>query len=223
MQLTLVLYFKMTYQSSLKLFFQPQSSSESEPPPSKRLRLEDGSEYISVASVSETEQLSSQVDVESQSNIEQAESDSSSDNEEGSTQSNVTNDDCTLVALDGCGNECCASVRNEPYHPKNVIKSKTRQGKQNCSVQNSWFNDYKWLSYCGTNNSVFCFYCRIKCTSGGSTFSTKSNNAFIRGFSNRKKARQKFKEHKNSQAHRESMFSHLASTQPTVISMANLV
>ena len=114
----------MTCQSSSKLFFQPQSSSESEPPPSKCLRLEDGSdvthvsEYISVTSVSETDQLSSQVDVESQSNIEQAESDSSSDNEEGSTQSNVTNDDCNLVAFDGCGNECCASVRNEPYHPK---------------------------------------------------------------------------------------------------------
>ena len=100
----------MTYQSSLKLLFRPQSSSESEPPSSKYLRLEDGnyvthgSEYISVTSVSETDQLSSQVDVESQSNIEQAESDSSSDNEEGSTQSNVTNDDCNLVALDGCGN-----------------------------------------------------------------------------------------------------------------------
>ena len=115
----------MTYQLSLKLFFQPQSSSESEPPLSKRLRLEDGSdvthgsEYISVASVSETDQLSSQVDVESQSNIEQNES----DKEEGSTQ-NVTNDDCNLLALDGCGNECCASVRNEPYHPKMLVKAK---------------------------------------------------------------------------------------------------
>ena len=129
MQLNLVLYFKMTYLSSLKLFFQPQSSSESEPPPSKRLRLEDGSDvthgskYISVASVSETDQLSSQVDVESQSNIEQNESDCSSDKEEGSTQ-NVTNDDCNLVALDGCGNECCASVRNEPYHPEMLVKAK---------------------------------------------------------------------------------------------------
>ena len=230
----------MAYQSSLKSFFQPQlsqlplsqSTQSSDPPPSKCLRLEEsiqsnvtyhGSDITSVdlsESDTDTDHLScTLVDVENQSTGKQVESDSISEfseNEDGDTDTQRrqrSNDGCSL---DGCGNDCCVSVRDEPYHPKNVSKSKTQYGKQNRSLQNSWFNDYKWLSYCCTYNSVFSFYCRKKSTTGGFTFSTKSNNAFINGFSNWKKARQKFKEHEKSQAHRESMFSHLASTRPTV-------
>lgn len=51
------------------------------------------------------------------------------------------------------------------------------------------------------------------------TFSSKQESAFTEdGFSNWKKALQRFKEHETSQAHRESMEKHILMRQPSVAS-----
>ena len=44
-----------------------------------------------------------------------------------------------------------------------IISSSTKKhSKQNHSIQRSWFSDHKWLTYCTTRNSLYCFHCRKK-------------------------------------------------------------
>ena len=101
----------------------------------------------------------------------------------------------------------------------NTSSTTRKVGKQNRSVQRTWFRDYKWLSYCTTRNSL---YCRKKYRNGGFAFGTKFKDAFVTvGFNNWQKGRQKFKEHEKSQAHKEAIFSHEAAAQPTVVLMVS--
>ena len=103
----------------------------------------------------------------------------------------------------------------------NLLTAKKKQGKQCRTFQRKWFLDHKWLSYCVTQKVGYCFYCRKMYNQGELTFNKRSDGAFIfNGFSNWKKARQKFKEHENSQCHREACMMYAALRQPSVVALA---
>ncbi len=200
----------MAKQATLKSFFLSTG-----PPPLKaprvELELDDQQNEDNISSESETE-------LETENDIEQhEESDLENHDEEESGTLNEGN-------LADCKKECCLVSRNDPYYLVNICSSTRKYGKQNRSIQRSWFKDYKWLTYCTTINSLYCFYCRRKYRNGGFTFGTKFKDAFITtGFINWKKGRQKFKEHEKSHAHKEALFSHEGSVRPTVISMVSSV
>ena len=120
----------------------------------------------------------------------------------------------------GCNDECCNDL-TAPYHSIDVSSSKKRQGKQVRTFQKAWFSNHQWLSYCKKRNAVVCFYCSFVCTKLGTVFS-KIDSAFItKGFSNWKKAKEKFREHESSHIHHESVFKYESIHRPSVISVAN--
>ena len=104
-----------------------------------------------------------------------------------------------------CVAECCSG--NKPYQPQINYSSlsKRKQGKCCRSFQSSWYNSFKWLSYCMTHNKVFCYYCRIATASRLVSFSKRNNDAFVSvGFDNWKKVLKRFREHELCHMHTES-------------------
>ena len=90
------------------------------------------------------------------------------------------------------------------------------------SFQKVWLTEFPWLTYCDSHHIVFCFYCREAKSKGYLTFSKNVDGAFTKsGFSNWKKAKEKFKEHEKSACHREACIKHKASKGPSVIELAN--
>jgi len=121
-----------------------------------------------------------------------------------------------------CEAECCHILQDVPYRTKSFSESKKKQGKQSRTFQKSWLAEYNWLTYCTTRNTVFCFYCRKVNLQGGLTFSKRSDDAFTcRGFSNWKKAKEKFREHEKSHCHREACMKYEASKKPSVVAVAS--
>ena len=99
--------------------------------------------------------------------------------------------------------------------------SRRKQGRQARTFQKHWFSDHKWLSYCQSHN-VFCFYCRSVNLRAGLTFSKRNNVSFItKGFSNWKKAKQKFREHELSQTHNEAVLKFVPRHKGSVVSLLN--
>ena len=70
--------------------------------------------------------------------------------------------------------------------------------------QSTWYDEYKWLTYCVTCNKAYCYYCRTAVSKGLITFSKKGKDTFVHtGFDNWKKAKEQFKEHEQCQVHME--------------------
>ena len=111
-----------------------------------------------------------------------------------------------LTSTDQCSSECCDIDLNQPYHPKiNFLKSKRKQGKQSRVFQSAWFDEHKWLTFCCTRNKAYCYYCRAAVSRGLINFSKKGKSAFVTsGFDNWKKAKERFREHEQSQVHCEA-------------------
>lgn len=100
--------------------------------------------------------------------------------------------------------------------------SRRKQGRQARKFQKHWFSDHKWLSYCQSRNIFFCFYCRSVNLRAGLTFSKRKDVSFItKGFSNWKKAKQKFREHKLSQTHNEAVLKFVPQHKESVVSLLN--
>lgn len=57
-----------------------------------------------------------------------------------------------------CALPCCSDEAIDPVHPKPSSKQlgKRKQGKQSHSLRSSWFNEYPWLTYCETDEKVYC-------------------------------------------------------------------
>ena len=89
------------------------------------------------------------------------------------TVSVVSDDPETESSDSSCVAECCNGDR--PYQPQINYSSvsKRKQGKFCRSFQSSWYNSFKWLSYCMTHNKVFCYYCRTATASSLVSFSKK--------------------------------------------------
>ena len=114
----------------------------------------------------------------------------------------------------------------EPFQPRDEetltsTSQATGTGKnfRRRTFQPDWYNSYPWISLCPTNKSVFCYYCRTMKQKGLLTFSSRQESVFSEsGFKNWKKALERFKDHKASQAHRESIENQRLLHQPSVAS-----
>ena len=85
-----------------------------------------------------------------------------------------------------------------PDKPHQPFPSSTI-GKQRRSFCSSWYSKYPWLHYQEASDSVLCFYCHLPVT-------LNKEDAFITaGFSNWKKAFEKFNTHKKSIAHHQAV------------------
>lgn len=83
-------------------------------------------------------------------------------------------------------------------------------GKQQRAFCATWYNKYPWLHYQEADDSVLCFYCVVAekrgLSSSAAVRSKSADDAFIRtGFSNWKRALEKFEKHQNSLSHRDAM------------------
>ena len=92
-------------------------------------------------------------------------------------------------------------------------KTKTMQsGKARCFVS-SWYNQFKWIHFCQTRLKVFCYYCVKGSSLSGRNI--RADQAFVTtGFSNWKKAIERFKDHEHSVAHKNAVMTIAASKDP---------
>ena len=92
-------------------------------------------------------------------------------------------------------------------------KTKTIQsGKARCFVS-SWYNHFKWIHFCQTRLKVFCYYCVKGSSLSGRNI--RADQAFVTtGFSNWKKAIERFKDHKHSVVHKNAVMTIVASKDP---------
>ena len=118
-----------------------------------------------------------------------------------------------------CEVECCRPDRIQPYQPKQVDLSISikHQGQQKRSFQTTWFNKYKWLTYCRSKNVSFCFICRKVRQLGMLPFNRRAEDAFVTiGFQNWKNVTTRFRSHENSDSHKESCMKYTALKSPGV-------
>ena len=96
-----------------------------------------------------------------------------------------------------------------------VDSSKTQQlysskehGKQKShsrTIQSSWYDAHPWISVCTSEYKVYCVTCRAA-NDQSLLNSARAKSTFIYdGFSNWKKALEKFRDHEHSNMHREAV------------------
>ena len=116
---------------------------------------------------------------------------------------------------------CCGSEISQPANPV-ILKKTERSYGSGKNVRNrvfvaTWYKQFPWLHLCCSNFKAYCYYCKRACSSQLSVFSTKADPAFSTiGFSNWKKAMNRFKEHESSLAHRDAFAAFLAPQSPSV-------
>ena len=95
---------------------------------------------------------------------------------------------------------------DKPYHPPAKFNFPIKkQGSANRRANYEWFIKHPWLHYESKNDQVFCYYC-IKAVKEKKNSSSKMDSAFVSsGFTNWKRATDKFKLHENAKSHKESM------------------
>ena len=77
----------------------------------------------------------------------------------------------------------------------------------------SWYNQFKWIHFCQTRLKVFCHYCVKASRLSGK--SIRADQVFVTsGFSNWKKAIQRFRDHEFSIAHKNALLTTAASKNP---------
>ncbi|XP_070549960.1 zinc finger MYM-type protein 1-like [Ptychodera flava] len=111
-----------------------------------------------------------------------------------------------------------------PHQPvdENVLKATKRQiGNKNdfrC-FRACWYKQHPWLNLCLTKNAAYCFSCRKAHERGLVTLSKKLEEAFtVNGFKSWQKATKRFREHEESDGHREAV-SKLRNDQQSVSAM----
>lgn len=102
-----------------------------------------------------------------------------------------------------CQCPCCSNY-DTAHQPTDLEQSKSVHGQR--SIQFSWYTKHKWISVCTSTYKVFCQVCCSARKRGLVTSSKRYNLAFIEeGFSNWKKALEKFLEHEKSEMHKEAL------------------
>jgi len=92
---------------------------------------------------------------------------------------------------------------SKPNQPNSVNEiPKQKLSKRVLIFQSSWFKDFPWLHYSPQLQSVLCFHCAKADSLGYLKLASKPDGAFIStGFSNWKKAIEKFSAHESSHTH----------------------
>ena len=96
---------------------------------------------------------------------------------------------------------------DHPFRPgKNFNFPKKLYGKDKRSAHDDWWDIYPWLHWDSLKEKLFCFQC-MKATIEKKSISKQGKSAFTtEGFDNWKKAMQKFREHAESDFHKDSFY-----------------
>ena len=166
--------------------------------PSKKSREESASDTDIQPEENETEEPSSSVVSDHESDFEPDESRSSASG--GSSE---------------CKALCCRKI-TQSFQPKDKQILLTLSYKKR-NFQSKWYVTYPWLTVCITTKKVLCLYCRYANQHSLITFSKMGENAFTEtGFRNWRKAVEKFKCHESSHVHREAQIKWAARGQATI-------
>ena len=96
-------------------------------------------------------------------------------------------------------------IPEKPNHPVMSQFPLRTFGKQKRAFCSSWYQKYPWLHYREANDDVFCFHCHVA-ERRHLPISLNKDEAVIKsGFSNWKKAIEKFNKHERSMAHRQAV------------------
>lgn len=95
---------------------------------------------------------------------------------------------------------------DKPHQPKMFKFPKRKFGTQNRLFQSTWFDKFPWLHYDEQSDSVICFTCAKQYAKGNLKTTAKKDLSFLTdGFSNWKKAAEKFTDHQTSYCHKASL------------------
>ena len=101
-----------------------------------------------------------------------------------------------------------AGVNDEKPNQPNITFPGRRFGNETFerSLQYSWFGRWRWLHYVTDKDCVLCFTCNQAVAKGLAHLNTDNHTTFSKeGFSNWKKAREKFTQHELSDIHSNSV------------------
>jgi Domain of unknown function (DUF4371)/hAT family C-terminal dimerisation region len=97
-------------------------------------------------------------------------------------------------------------IRLFPNQPRTGNFPYRMIGNVRRSFQRCWFDSYSWLEWEPTVDAAFCHRCRMASSLGLLAVSHRHEDAFTRtGFSNWKRALDRFREHEKSSCHREAV------------------
>ncbi|CAF1474490.1 unnamed protein product [Rotaria sordida] len=119
-----------------------------------------------------------------------------------------------------CEAICCTS--NDLYVPRNQSDFKLSSDKRSCQL--GWFLKYQWLTYCQSENKVYCYFCRTAYYRGFHPEPNKSGEAMLAftGFSDWKNAIARLKKHESSKIHSDCVYLVKQQPKPTVAAQLNL-
>ena len=115
-----------------------------------------------------------------------------------------------ILQVNACSCACCSNF-NVAHQPGDVHSAKNEIGtaeqrNSKRSIQASWYDKHPWISVCTSSYKVFCHVCCSARKQNLITFSKHIKLTFVEGgFSNWKKALQRFCEHEKSEMHREAI------------------
>lgn len=124
-------------------------------------------------------------------------------------------EDTPSSTFTSCPCECqaCTDI-STPHHPVEVDSSKRSQlycikqsGKQKShsrTIQSAWYSAYPWISVCTAQYKVYCATCRAANHQGLLNPKPMKSPFVYSGFTNWKKALEKFREHENSSIHKDA-------------------
>lgn len=115
---------------------------------------------------------------------------------------------------DSCQCPCCADP-STPHHFLDTSNSGVRYTHRNKGkglktysrhIQPTWYKEFPWISVCSSTLKIYCSICREAKSKDLITFSRNYKAAFIEnGFTNLKKARERFHDHESSNVHAEAI------------------
>ena len=126
-----------------------------------------------------------------------------------------------IVRADLC---CSGGTINQPTS-KALLERSERVYGSGTSTQtryflSKWYKTFSWLHFCSSKYKAFCFYCMKAAQQNTSVMSSKAEAAFIStGYSNRRKATVRFKEHELSLVHHDAINAHQASQSTSISSL----
>ena len=132
-------------------------------------------------------------------NAEESESDHAEEKDDNRVDENAINENKNIA-----GNSAETTVM--PNQPHKFEFPKKDYGRQTRSFQSSWFKDFPWFHYDEISDSAFCYICISQNNKGNLTSARNKEQSFIStGYSNWKKALERFKEHQTSECHKVAL------------------
>lgn len=128
----------------------------------------------------------------------------------GDTNASTSNSKISLSAPDKSDTAAAGTspLPSEPFHPRNFDFPTKRFGTEGFSrsFKSAWFERWKWLHYVNDTDKALCFTCWSVVAKKLVHDCHRADGVFIRGgFSNWRKATEKFRDHEKSFFHLEAV------------------